>query len=520
MLYLSLFSFIIRTEVDVSKWPVTFGNILYTKQVHRIAVIRWCPGSRGQEEYKAGKIYLMQAHAPRIIVHSLVVSTAEAQLIRQLKDIGYSNVVVSRDRDYLVTLSRDSYPAVVLQLIETANCHAALLEMLDLVKPLPMMVLFSKHDLSWDQRIFASCDEVITWPCSLQELDFRMRNLTTRCGKEYELDNGLFIKMNILGNSPEFLKVLDKISKITKCDVPVFIDGETGTGKELVARAIHYLSGRKSCPFVAANCGALPDQLIENELYGHDKGAYTDARESRDGLVAQAEGGTLFLDEIETLSHKGQITLLRFLEDMQYRPLGSKSVKTANLRIISATNEPIMRLVEEGTFRKDLYYRLNIMDVMLPPLRERSGDIQLLAEHFIKRYQSQYNQSGKELHPKTLEGMQYYDWPGNVRELENVLHREFLLATDKCISIKEFENAARERRSNPSDRRFQQLFCQSLGAAKTKLISDFEQQYLSSALDRANGNISKAARLAGKERRAFTRLLEKYSINSAHYRNH
>jgi len=462
----------------------------------------------------------MQAHVSRIIIYSLAKRSDEIQLLRQLMNIGYTHTITAQDHDHLASLIRSTpSAAVVLQLFDVTDCQTAVLDILNLIESLPLMILFSQHDTVWDQRITAACDEVAAWPCSMQELNFRMRNLTARCCNEYSLDHSLFIKMNILGNSPEFLQVLDKICKITKCDVPVFIDGETGTGKELVARAIHYLSNRKNHPFVAANCGAFPDQLIENELYGHEKGAYTDAQESREGLVAQAEGGTLFLDEIETLSHKGQITLLRFLEDMQYRPLGGKRARTANLRIISATNEPITQLVERGAFRKDLYYRLNIMNVILPPLRERAGDIKLLADHFLRRYQTQYNEPEKQLHPDTLAGMQYYDWPGNVRELENLIHREFLLANSKYISVKEFESEIRERRTNRSDRRFQNLFQRSLGSAKTQLVNDFERQYLSSALDRAKGNISKAARFAGKERRAFTRLLEKYAIVSDRYKN-
>ncbi|MCP3669609.1 MAG: sigma-54-dependent Fis family transcriptional regulator [Gammaproteobacteria bacterium] len=326
--------------------------------------------------------------------------------------------------------------------------------------------------------------------------------------------------MNILGNSPKFLQVLDKVCKIKKCDAPVFIDGETGTGKELIARAIHYLSERKDMPFIAANCGAFPDQLIENEFFGHEKGAYTDARESSEGLISQAEGGTLFLDEIETLSMKGQVSLLRFLETMMYRPLGSKGAKTANLRVITATNESISELVEKGDFRKDLYYRINIMNLLLPPLRERSSDINLLAEHFIRQYQIQYSQPERELHPDTQAALKYYDWPGNVRELENILHREFLLAEGKYITIDEIEAMTRERRSAFCDRRLQKVFGQPMVKAKKYLISEFEEQYLSRALDKANGNISKAARLAGKERRSFTRLMEKYHLDSSQDKTH
>lgn len=462
----------------------------------------------------------MDAQGTCIILYSVATPLEEYQLSEQLADIGYTHIVKLNDRDQLEKLILDSsFSALVLLMTDAKKSQSAVLDILHLARKIPFIGLFSQHGSLCDWRIVTACHEVVSWPCSNQDLDYRIRKFTANW-QEKELGLSLFFKMNILGNSPEFLKVLDKVCKVKKCDAPVFIDGETGTGKELIARAIHYLSKRKDQPFIAANCGAFPDQLIENEFFGHKKGAYTDARESSGGIIAQAEGGTLFLDEIETLSPKGQVTLLRFLENMIYRPLGSKNEKRANIRVITATNENISQLVDKGHFRKDLYYRINVMNILLPPLRERSGDINLLADHFIRLYQVQYNQPEKELHANTKEAMKYYEWPGNVRELENILHREFLMADGKYISIQEIESMKRERRDNRGDRRFRKMFDQPLVKAKNNLIHEFEQQYLSSALGRANGNISEAARLAGKERRTFTRLLEKYNLSSALYKTH
>lgn len=462
----------------------------------------------------------MHAQLPRIIIYSFSASSEADQLLQKIADIGYTHVIKSNDREHLEQLIDDSsYSALVLQMTDILNSQKEILDILNLVKPIPVMGLLSQYETQCDKSIVMKCHEVTIWPCSNQELDFRMRKLTSCCCQKQNLGHSLFVNMNILGNSPKFLQVLDKVCKISKHDVPTLIEGETGTGKELIARAIHYLSYRKDYPFVAVNCGALPDQLIENELFGHYKGAYTDAHESCEGIIAQAEGGTLFLDEIEALSAKGQITLLRFLEDMQYRSLGSKSETYANIRLITATNDSISQMVKKGDFRKDLYYRLNVIKILLPPLRERSGDINVLAEHFILRFQIQYNQLEKKLHPNTQEGMKYYDWPGNVRELEHIIHQEFLLTDSKYISIKKFESLTQERRINQNDRRNQKLFSQSFSTAKKKIISGFEQKYLESVLERANGNISKAARLAGKERRTFTRLLEKYAINCIRIKN-
>jgi transcriptional regulator with GAF, ATPase, and Fis domain len=203
---------------------------------------------------------------------------------------------------------------------------------------------------------------------------------------------------------------------------------------------------------------------------------------------------------------------------LHYRPLGGDAAKPANIRVITATNECVAKRVEEGSFRKDLYYRINVMSILLPPLRERAGDITLLADYFIRRFQIQYKQPDVELHPASRVALKYYDWPGNVRELENMLHREFLLADGKFVVLDDIETMTRERRNPCSDRRMRKMLGLPMVKAKKCLIDEFEQHYLASALDRANGNVSEAARLAGKERRSFTRLLQKYDLDSSRYK--
>ncbi len=457
----------------------------------------------------------MNAKGSRIILYLVAAQDQQEQLIQQLADAGYTHIVKAKNRDHLKRLLfDDSFAALVFLFSDTAFSQNLLLKITPLIKTLPVIGLFSQDCARFELPSVKACHEVAIWPCTTQELNYRISKYISSFENSSELAHNFFVKMNILGNSPEFLKVLDKLCKVIKCDVPVYLDGETGTGKELIAQAIHYLGERKDHPFIAANCGAFPDQLFENEFFGHHNGAYTDARESSSGLIAQAEGGTLFLDEIEALSLKGQVTLLRFIENMTYRPLGSNTVKMANIRVITATNESLTKLVEEGSFRKDLYYRINVMNIRLPPLRERAGDINLLADHFIRRYQAQYNQPEIELHPTTKAALKYYDWPGNVRELENMLHREFLLTDGKYIILNEIESKTRERRNPCGDRRLVKMFGQPLVKAKSRLINDFEQRYLALVLNRAKGNISEAARLAGKERRSFTRLLQKYELGN------
>ena len=256
----------------------------------------------------------------------------------------------------------------------------------------------------------------------------------------------------LIGSSPAFREMLAVLEKIAGYDASVLITGETGSGKELAARAIHYLSTRRDKPFIPVNCGALPDHLIENELFGHSRGAYTDARESQVGLIAQAEGGTLFLDEVDALSAKAQVSLLRFLQDGQYRPLGSSRTLYAQVRILAASNVDLARQVEDGRFRADLHFRLNVMELPVPPLRERAGDAELLARHFIAEAACRYRLPAKELHPDTLEWLASQPWPGNVRELQNRIQREFLLADEPVLRLRKVAPANERRRQ--LDRRF------------------------------------------------------------------
>ena len=316
----------------------------------------------------------------------------------------------------------------------------------------------------------------------------------------------------MIGQSQAFLEMFQLIDKIKHCDVPVLIEGETGTGKELVARAIHYGSTRREYPFIPINCGAIPDELIENELFGHKRGAYTDARSDNSGLITQAQHGTLFLDEIDALSLKAQVTLLRFLQDLLYRPLGGGEPCSANVRVVVACNADLEKLVKQRVFRQDLLFRLKIMYLKLPPLRERKGDAALLANHFLQACATQFGRGDKQLHADTIAWFDQYSWPGNVRELENLISREYLLEDGSTILITPpIPNVAERRRG--IDRRQAGFICKDFNEAKNHTISKFEQCYVTEVLTKAHGNVTKAAKLAGKERRAFGKLLKKYGVD-------
>ena len=309
----------------------------------------------------------------------------------------------------------------------------------------------------------------------------------------------------LVGQSPAFLSEMNKIPLMAKCDASVLISGETGTGKELCARAIHYLSTRANKPFVPASCGAIPLELVENELFGHVQGAFTSASSSRPGLIHEAQGGTLFLDEIDCLPLPAQVKFLRFLQEKEYKQLGASKVHHADVRIISATNIDLEKAVKEGRFRHDLYYRLNVIPLSLPPLRDRKGDIPLLAQHFVAEYASEFNKQVENFTPEALQKLVAYDWPGNVRELQNVIERavvfsSHMLLQSSDIAIPHSEPPVKE----------------SLRTAKAKVIAQFEKNYVQELLLAYRGNITKAAKAAQKNRRAFWELIRKYGINVQH----
>jgi two-component system, NtrC family, response regulator GlrR len=313
------------------------------------------------------------------------------------------------------------------------------------------------------------------------------------------------IASRIVGRSDAHCAMLAQLSRIAASEAPALLEGETGSGKEVAARAIHYGGPRRDGPFVPVNCGALPEGLIESELFGVERGAFTDARQTRRGLVAEAFGGTLFLDEVEALSPRAQVTLLRFLQDQRYRPVGTAQDLRTDARVIGAANQPLENMVGRREFRADLMYRLKVLHLTLPPLRQRAGDAELLAEHFISALRTRYGGPPRDLHPETRLWMRRYEWPGNVRELENWLHRRFLMSSGTSITR---DDAPRTEAA----RAVGDLPVVGFQRAKAEAVERFERDYLARVLRESDGNVTRAAQLAGKERRAFGKLLKKYGI--------
>lgn len=309
-----------------------------------------------------------------------------------------------------------------------------------------------------------------------------------------------------VGDSAPYLKSIDRMMAYSKLCAPVLISGETGTGKESIARAMHYLGERADKPFIPVNCGAIPENLLENELFGHERGAYTDASRNYGGLVNEANKGTLFLDEINTLTNAGQVKLLRLLEEQRYKPLGSSIYVEADVRFITATNVRLRDEVHAGRFREDLFYRICLLTVDLPPLRSRGDDVKKIALHYLKQFAQMYDKGEMTFSPDTLETLSLYDWPGNVRELKNLIEKAVVDAQSLIITPHDMELALP---IEPETTVFH-----SMREAKLAMVQEFERGYILKMLEENHWNITKAAQCAKKDRRSFQRLMKMHGIEA------
>ena len=313
-------------------------------------------------------------------------------------------------------------------------------------------------------------------------------------------DDGKFGLEQFIGKSPAFLAEFNKIPATARCLATVLILGETGTGKEMCARAIHSRSSRSKHPFIPVNCGAFPSDLIENELFGHAAGAFTSATHASRGLVQAANRGTLFLDEIDALPLPAQVKLLRFLQDKEFRPVGASNPGTADVRIIVASNTDLHEEMRMKRFRPDLYYRVNVIVFNLPKLRERAEDIPLLIHHFIDEFTTKAGKAAKMLTPAALKKLLHYQWPGNVRELQKVIERAVVMSGQELLD--ENDMVLSESVASSSSSTFQAL--------KAFAIAEFEQQFLKQLLSANEGNVSKAAKSGGMHRKSLQRLIRKW----------
>lgn len=376
----------------------------------------------------------------------------------------------------------------------------------------PVLAILPASSESLLREVSHVVDDFMLDPPSPEELNLRItRLLENRNSLQKQFHTTLedeLILDQMVGKHPSFQQAVQQIRLFGESDASILITGETGTGKELFAHAIHSLSHARKGPFIPVDCGALPDHLAENELFGHRRGAFTDAHSDQKGLAAMAEGGTLFLDEVDSLSLANQAKLLRFLQERSYRALGADRYTRANVRVIAATNRCIEQAVRQKEFRNDLYFRLSVLRLNLPSLRERRSDVSLLALHFLA---NECPKGRKSLSASALRKLENYTWPGNIRELFNTMQRAIVCAPGPQILPEHLL-------FNPDvldtgDPAGSPSLKGGFKSAKRQMIEQFERSYIEQLLAKHEGNVTRAAREAGKERRAFGKLVKKYGIN-------
>ena len=443
----------------------------------------------------------------------LIISSPYQNNLEVLRSIIDSNFdldiqVVQAHQDILRIVNEWKPDLIILIEDEPSTC-----EVFDTpeISVIPKIWVICTEGCEWKGgNIAAQFDDFIMCPFSEAEVVHRI----SRClgeangGEKDDIKKNILNKLGMLqvvGQDPVFLETISKIPKIAACEATVLLTGDTGVGKELCARAIHYLSNRTDMPFISVNCGALPTTLVENELFGHERGAFTDAHRNRLGMIAEAEGGTLFLDEIDALNFEAQSKLLRLLQEKTYRPLGQAENIRANIRVIAAANSDLVQQMQEGKFRADLFYRLSVVTLDLPLLRERKSDIPVLADHFLRKYGKEYSDGHKTFSPAAMQRLLLYDWPGNIRELENIIQQALLVTEGSVIPPKNVNLPILTPSSS-----YERL---SFKDAKKISIEEFEKGYLTELLIFCGGNITHAAKQAGKDRRDFGRLVKKYDLN-------
>jgi DNA-binding NtrC family response regulator len=320
----------------------------------------------------------------------------------------------------------------------------------------------------------------------------------------------------LVGSSPQMKRIFELIEGVAYSSSTILIQGESGTGKELVARAVHHRSPRRSRPFVAINCSALTDTLLESELFGHEKGSFTGATATKRGLFEVSDGGSIFLDEIGEVPQPTQVKLLRVLQEGELKRVGSNEIRRVDVRVITATNLDLTRARQEGVFREDLYYRLNVITINLPSLNNRTGDIPLLALHFLRKYNLRTSKNMEGISTDTIELLERYSWPGNVRELENVIERAVVLGRGPEIQVVDLPDTLRG--PNPARRESGTALADlPYRKAKEIAVGEFERRYVHELLTQTEGNVSQASRQAGMDRSNFRRVMKKYSLDPSQF---
>ncbi len=320
-----------------------------------------------------------------------------------------------------------------------------------------------------------------------------------------------------VGQSPALKRVLDLLAKVADTDATVLIRGESGTGKELAARALHNLSNRKQRPMITVNCPALPENVLESELFGYSKGAFTGATQEKKGLFLEAHGSTILLDEIADIPVSVQTKLLRVLQEKEIQPLGQNKTIKVDVRVVASTNQDLEAKIRVGEFREDLFYRLNVVTAVMPSLEQMKEDVPLLIHHFLSQFKRQYNRDNLVLSPEVLQHLYLRKWPGNVRELQNTVKRIVLLAVRGQVNLADISISEESTRQNPENP-FEDLYTSGYNEAKTEIVRRFSVSYLRNLLTRHGGNVTKASSDCGLERQALQRIMRRNGIVSSDFK--
>ena len=424
------------------------------------------------------------------------------------------HVTIARDgKEAKTALSTTPFNLAIIDLrLSEENGIKLMEEIISNYPNLPVIILTAHGSIeSAVEAMRRGAYSYITKPFNNEDLSLHIKNALEKqlLTKEIEHLRSQLDEQNnfkhIIGNNKRMQEILERVSKIAKTDCTVSIYGESGTGKELIAKAIHYNSNCAKNPFVATNCGAIPEGLLENELFGHVRGAYTDAHESKEGLFTQADGGTIFLDEIGNTSPALQIKLLRVLQEREIKPIGgAKSVKV-NVRVIVASNTNLQKAVNDGKFREDLFYRIHVVPIYIPPLRERKDDITLLATYFMTGFCKVLKKDIKGFTPAAIQRMTLYDWPGNIRELQNKVEHAVIMTNKDVITPEDLFTETNTLKN---------IF-NSYKDAKER----FEREYIENLLKISKGNVTNASKIAKRYRADIYKLIKKHNIDPENYKN-
>ena len=436
-----------------------------------------------------------------------------------LKKEGYKVSLASNGEEVAKLTENDLFDLVLLDIRMPKLDGISTLKKIKASTPETVVIMITAY-ASADTAIKAMKEgayDYITKPFKVEEIKLIIKNALEK--KNLQKENILLKQVvrdrfhfgNIIGQSPKMVALYDLLEKVSPTKTNILITGESGTGKELVAKAIHYNSPRKDKPFVTLNCGAIPESLIESELFGHMKGAFTDAIATKKGLFEVADEGTIFLDEISELPLLMQVKLLRVLQDKEFKRVGGTEDIRVDVRIIAATNKDLEEAVKEKRFREDLFYRLNVIQIKLPPLRDRKEDVQILANHFLQKYSQELSKPISKISPEALQILLNYEYPGNVRELQNIIERAVALESSQELTPHNLSSYLSEQpllRKGPID-----IEIPNEGIDLEKMVEDLERSLLLKALDRTKGIKKKAAELLHINFRSMRYRLEKYGLN-------